>query len=263
MLGGLCRTCREAVVAAQAVQELLDVLRSTAASTAAPPWVWDDAATGLASLGAANSTACNDLARGLRQMVLCGSAKDAGAAAAVAAKLAVSPRGRAALLSEGLAAGLVGVVGNQACSATARAAAAAAIGALAVPNTVVLGGDDVADADESSSSAGSKPSNPSRRAELASSTGRGSPAVGSGSPMRGSPAAQQQALKPGARVVDPKVECVRSGAAAALVALVRANAGDRCVVEASEALYVLAGCKAGVDAAVAAGVREALQVSGG
>jgi hypothetical protein len=63
----------------------------------------------------------------------------------------------------------------------------------------------------------------------------------------------------GSRVVDPKVEAVRAGAVASLVGLLRAGAGPGCVLEAAEALYVLAGCQAGRDAALAAGARDALQ----
>jgi hypothetical protein len=61
-------------------------------------------------------------------------------------------------------------------------------------------------------------------------------------------------------VVDPKLEAVRAGAVAALVGLLRAGAGPGCVLEACEALYVLTGCQAGKDAALAAGARDALQV---
>jgi hypothetical protein len=76
----------------------------------------------------------------------------------------------------------------------------------------------------------------------------------------GSQQKQQQGLKAGARVVDPKLEAVRAGAVAALVGLLLAGAGPGCVLEACEALYVLAGCQAGKDAALAAGARDALQV---
>jgi hypothetical protein len=71
---------------------------------------------------------------------------------------------------------------------------------------------------------------------------------------------QQQSLKAGSRVVGPKLEAVRAGAVAALVGLLRAGAGPGCGLEACEALYVLAGCQAGKDAALAAGARDALQV---
>lgn len=242
------------MVSAQAIPDLLDALRSTdptKAPAASTPWLWDDAAAGLACLGAAHSTACNDLARGLRQLILRGSPRDAAAGAAVAARLAVSPKGRAALLAEGLATGLVGVVGNQACSAAARAAAAAAIGAIAVAGSVVLGGNNSIDSD----------ANPSRAAaagKAVHNTSSSKATATISSPK--SSAGQQQVLPAGARLVDPKLECVRSGAAAALVGLIKAGEAEMCVVEACEALYVLAGCKAGVDAAVAAGVREVLQV---
>lgn len=264
--------CREAAVAAQAVTELLDVLRSTAvpvaatapaaslagpspATQAAVDWAWEEAAAGVAALGAAHCTACADLARGLRQMALRGGARDAGTAAVVAAYLATSPRGRAALLSEGVLPGLVGVVGNPACSAAARAAAADAIGAIAVPNSVVLdSGLDRSDL-------------PSGSSETVGAVTQGRGATrGSASATRsgGMPGGQQQAglaPLPNARVVDPKVEAVRAGAVAALVGLLKAGAGPVCVLEASESLYILAGCQVGRDAAVAAGARDALQVS--
>lgn len=241
---------RLTAVAAQATTELLDVLRSTpaptaaAASAAAVPaaeWTWMDTAAGLAALGAQHSTACSDLARGLRQMLLRGGPKDAGAAAHVAALLAASARGRAALLAEALLPGLVGVVGNPSCAAAARAAAAAAVGALAVPGSVALDGGLTGDAHGSGAQA--------------SAVGRAKAVHGSAA--AGSAAAARQ---PGARVVDPKLEAVRAGAVAALVGLLRAGAGPCAVLEAAEALAVLGGCQAGRDAALAAGATEALQV---
>ncbi|WIA31304.1 hypothetical protein OEZ86_002206 [Tetradesmus obliquus] len=262
---------RLTAVAAQATTELLDVLRSTpaptaaAASAAAVPaaeWTWMDTAAGLAALGAQHSTACSDLARGLRQMLLRGGPKDAqmllrggpkdaqmllrggpkdaGAAAHVAALLAASARGRAALLAEALLPGLVGVVGNPSCAAAARAAAAAAVGALAVPGSVAL--DDGLTGGTHGSGA------------QASAVGRAKAVHGSAA--AGSAAAARQ---PGARVVDPKLEAVRAGAVAALVGLLRAGAGPCAVLEAAEALAVLGGCQAGRDAALAAGATEALQ----
>ncbi|KAF6255715.1 armadillo-type protein [Scenedesmus sp. NREL 46B-D3] len=239
---------REAAVAGHVVTELLDVLRSSpapaapaAAPAAATDWAWDDAAAGLAALGALHGAAADDLARGLRQMALRDAARDAGTAAAVAASLAASPRGRAALLKEGILPGLVGVVGNPSCSPAARAAAADAIGALAVPASVVL----------DSSLAGSE-----------QEPGRVRGAAGSASPVRGQAGRQQRqqhVVQPGARVVDPKLEAVRAGAVAALVGLLGAGAGPGCVLEAAEALYVLAGCQAGRDAALAAGAQDSLQ----
>jgi hypothetical protein len=242
--------CREAAVAAQAVTELLDVLRSSpalaapaaTATAATADWIWEDAASGLAALGALHGAAADDLARVLRPTALRGGAKDAGTAAAVAASLAASPRGRAALLSEGVLPGLVGVAGNPSCSPAARAAAADTIGALAVPASVVLDNGLAGGAQE---------------------PGRARAAAGSASPTRGQSGSQQNqqhGTPAGVRVVDPKLEAVRAGAVAALVGLLRAGAGPGCVLEAAEALYVLAGCQAGRDAALAAGARNALQV---
>lgn len=273
--------CREQVAAAKVIPDWLDVLRCTDINT--DPGCWSDAAAGLASLAALNSAACSDLARALRQLVLRPTPRDAAAAAAVAAKLGASLRGRAALLAEGLLPGLVGIIGSSASSLSTRAAAADAIGAIALPSQVVLGGDETQDASrEDKSSLGKK-------AAKSGLSSVGEAFDSNRSPKSGSSSSSTALVNPKLCVVDPKVEAVRAGSIAALVGLIRGQMGhnpaapaakgnnkvvisaagssssnlvDRSAVvrDAAESLYVLMGCQTGRDAAVAAGAVEVLQV---
>lgn len=274
-------TCRKLAASAKIIPDWLDVLRCTDART--DPGCWSDAAAGLASLAALNATACSDLARTLKQLLLRPIPRDAAAAAAVSAKLGASLRGRAALLAEGLLPGLVGIVGNSACSLSTRAAAADAVGVIALPNEVTVGaGKFPGNAREDGFNQG-KTIAKSKLMAVTSETSNGNTSQIMGG---NSISTTSHGSHSGLCVLDPKVEAVRAGAVAALVGLIRGQVGQNpaaasavkgsskvvssrssslfersaAVREAAESLYVLMGCKTGKDAALAAGAGEVLQV---
>lgn len=190
--------------------------------------------------------------------LLRGSQKDAAAATQVVSRVAASPKGREAVLAEGLVPALVGVLTTG--LPAAQAAAADALTSIAIPSVVILdGGQTRLNMPGSGKVVG--PANTAAAGSGAKTAPRSAGITGSKHAGREESEGQynRNTAASSGRKVDPKVEVIRAGAMAPLVSLVRSSPHESCVVEACEALYCLAGCDAGKDAAVSAGARDALQ----